>query len=163
MFAALYRTLHGLALACLRGELPGRTLGATALVHEAYLRFRKAQNLSIADRKHFLALTARVMRHILVDKARSRRAQPELLHAEDPCESLVRTDTEADEIIAVDRALMDLALQSPRQSEIVELLYFGGHSAEECAMLLGVSEKTVRRDWQVARVRLRIAINGTPS
>jgi len=162
LFEALYDTLHGLALKCLRREAPGRSLGATALVHEAYIRFRRAQNLTINNRDHFFALASRVMRRILVDRARARQSRPRL---EPPISgyetAIVPTDVEAEEIIAVDRALGDLSRQSPRQARLVELRYFGGYSLEECAALLQVSEKTAQRDWQVARVRLRISIDGT--
>jgi RNA polymerase sigma factor (TIGR02999 family) len=164
LFAALYDTLHRLAIHCLQGEGAGHSLGATGLVHEAYIRFRRTEALNITDRKHFLSLAARVMRHILVDKARARRARPQFAQAigDEPL-ALVRTDGEADQILAVDRALTQLSLQFPRQSQLVELRYFGGYSVEECAVMLGISEKTVQRDWQVARVRLKTAIDGIPS
>jgi RNA polymerase sigma factor (TIGR02999 family) len=162
LFAALYDALHTLALHCLKREAPGRTLGATALVHEAYLRFCRAESLNIVDRQHFFALASRVMRRILVDKARARQARPRLEPAAEGNDArIVREDIEAEEILALDRALSELSRQSQRQAQLVELKYFGGYSLEDCAALLGVSEKTAQRDWQIARVRLRSAIDGT--
>jgi len=164
LFDAMYHRLHALAVQCLRGEQPGQSLGATALVHEAYLRFTRAERLDIADRAHFLALAARVMRRILVDRARARQsakrgAKPVRVEMAD---SLVRTDADADQIIGVDRALESLATQSQRLATLVELRYFAGYSFEESALVLGVAERTVRRDWQVARTRLKLALDGTP-
>jgi RNA polymerase sigma-70 factor (ECF subfamily) len=162
LFAALYDNLHALAVRCMRTETPGRTMGATALVHEAYIRFRSAQNLIVADRQHLFALASQVMRRILVDKARARKARPHAAAGEcSGVPEIVQTEPEAEEIIAVDRALEDLSRHSQRQAKLVELRYFAGYSLEECATLLNVSEKTVQRDWRVARVRLRIAIDGT--
>jgi len=161
LFSALYDALHALASQCLRGEAQGRSLTATALVHEAYIRFCRSQNLIITNREHFFALASRVMRRILVDRARARQARPRLEAAALDDFAMVLTVPEAEEIIAVDRALAELSRQSNRQAQLVELRYFAGYSLEECAMLLRISEKTAQRDWQVARVRLRIAIDGT--
>jgi RNA polymerase sigma factor (TIGR02999 family) len=163
LFEALYRRLHGIALQCLRNEAPGQTLGATALVHEAYLRFHNAESLTITNRAHFLALAARVMRRILVDRARARRSakRDARMVQEDEAEMFLITVREADQILAVDRALEGLSLQSPRQARLVELRYFAGFSEDESATALGISSRQARRDWQVARTRLRIAIDGT--
>jgi RNA polymerase sigma-70 factor, ECF subfamily len=163
LFEALYAKLHALAVNCLRSELPGRSLSATALVHEAYLRFRTSKRIEIVDRAHFLALAARVMRRILVDRARGRLAEKRAGQQipTDPAELLIRSDHEADEIIAVDRALDLLAEEAPRQCRLVELRYFIGMSIEETAAVLGISTRTARRDWQVARTRLMGAIDGT--
>jgi RNA polymerase sigma factor (TIGR02999 family) len=162
LFAALYQKLHALAAYCLRTEPSAQSLGPTALVHEAYLRFRKSENLTIADRNHFMALAARVMRRILVDRARARQAERRSAHfdtVEHP-EALVRTDADADEIIAIDRALLQLAQQSARQAQLVELRYFAGYTLEESAAVMEISTRTAKRDWDVARTRLRIAIDG---
>jgi RNA polymerase sigma-70 factor (ECF subfamily) len=161
LFNALYDSLHDLARRCLRTEPQARTLGATALVHEAYIRFRNSHQLNISDRQHFLALAARVMRRILVDKARARKARPRLEQPVSEEWAIIQSDVDAEEIISVDSALDQLFQHSERQARIVELRYFGGYSFEECATLLSISSKTVQRDWQLARVRLRIAIHGT--
>jgi RNA polymerase sigma factor (TIGR02999 family) len=165
LFEAMYHRLHSIAVQCLKGEKPGRTVGATALVHEAYLRFKTSERLQISNRSHFLALAARVMHRILVDRARARQAEK---RGNDPVaaqitESLIRTDADADQILGVDRALEQLSQQSGRLAQLVELRYFAGYSLEESALVMGLSERTVRRDWQVARARLRLAIDGTPA
>ena len=162
LFEALYAKLHAIAARFLRSEAPGQTLGATALVHEAYLRFQRAERLDIAGSSHFLALAARVMRRILVDRARARRSEKRAGDriSLDAGDALLVSDAEADEILKVDLALETLAKQSPRQVQIVELRYFAGFNEEESAAALGISARTVRREWQVARTRLRLAIDG---
>ena len=101
LFKALYAKLHGIALAFIRNELPGRSLGSTELIHEAYLRFHRSERLEIADRSHFLKLAAKVMHQVLVDRARARRSEKrggDLVRVEET-EQLVRTDADADEIL----------------------------------------------------------------
>ncbi len=162
LFEALYAKLHGIALRCVQDQLPSPSLGATALIHEAYLRFHRSERIEVADRYHFLRLVAKVMRQILVDRARARRSEKrggDQVRVEDT-EQLVRTEADAVEILAVDRALGSLKRQSPRQAQVVELRYFAGYSLEETAMVLGVAERTVKRDWDAARTRLKIAIDG---
>ena len=163
VFEALYQRLHSIAIQCLRGEGPGQSMGATALVHEAYLRFMGSERLEIVNRAHFLALAARVMHRVIVDKARARRS---FKRGGDQVRTevtpmLVGTDEDADQILAVDRALEDLELQSQRQAQLVQLRYFAGYTIEESAAVLGISDRTARREWQVARTRLRLAIDGT--
>ncbi len=163
LFNALYKSLKGVAIQCLRTERPGNSLGATALVHEAYLRFRKSERLEINNRQHFLALSARVMRRILVDRARARSAGirdgvkvPEL-----EADLEIHSAHEACQIIAVDDALAQLTSISPRQGLLVELRFFAGYSTEEAAVILGCSSRTAKREWQVARTRLKGALDGT--
>ena len=165
LFEALYLRLHGIAAQCLRNEAPGHSMGPTMLVHEAYLRFERAERLEVADRGHFLALAARVMRRIVVDRARARRTEKrggDQLR-DDLDQASASTDSEAEEILAVDRALESLFRQSERQAHLVELRFFAGFNEDEAADALGISKRTVRREWQVARTRLRMAINGTPT
>jgi len=161
LFKALYHKLHVMALHYLRGERKGDSLGATALVHEAYLRFEQSEGLRILNRTHFLALAARVMRRILVDRARARSAAKRSAEAAS-CEDadLFGTDSQAEEVLAVNLAMESLARQSQRQAQLVELRYFGGFNEDEAAGILGISVRTVRREWQVARTRLKIAIDG---
>jgi RNA polymerase sigma factor (TIGR02999 family) len=163
LFQALYRHLHSIALNCLRGESACRTLGATALIHEAYLRFQRSEPQVINNRAHFLSLVARVMRHILVDRARarnSRKRDDSDAQAAEPPAWFIATK-EADEILVIDRALEALSAQSQRQARLVELRYFAGFNEVESAEALGISARQVRRDWDVARTRLRMAIDGT--
>jgi RNA polymerase sigma factor (TIGR02999 family) len=162
LFDALYRNLHDIAIGCLRSEQDAGSLGPTALVNEAYLRFANAGALSLADRNHFLALTARVMRRIIVDRARARKSRKRggrELKAQFHDE-LAGTAEDPDVILAVDVALRKLDEEFPRPAKIVELHFFGGLSMEETAAILGVSSRTARRDWQWARLRLKVAIDG---
>jgi RNA polymerase sigma factor (TIGR02999 family) len=165
LFEALYQRLHQIALQCLRSRDVGRTLGATALVHEAYLRFRQSERIDVHDSHHFLCLAARVMRRILVDRARARISEKRGGDRQ-PVEfndALAISETDAEQILLVDQALAQLAQQSPRQAELVELRYFAGFSEEESAEALAISARTARREWQVARTRLRLAIDGSAS
>ena len=149
LFDALYKALHDIALACLRGERPGGSLSATALVHEAYLRLRKSSRIEFVDRQHFLALVARVMRRILVDRARARTAGMRAANRvpEFFADLVVRSPQEAEQIIAIDSALEQLSSISPRQGHLVELRYFAGYTMEEAAGILGVSARTAKREW----------------
>ncbi|MGO4884281.1 MAG: ECF-type sigma factor [Bryobacteraceae bacterium] len=165
LFNALYQRLHTLALQCLRGERPDRAPGATSLVHEAYLRFRQTQNLEIANSAHLLALAAQVMRRILVDRARARHSAKRGgdVAPVEISDALMVQESEAEQILAVDFALEDLARYSPRKAQLVELRYFAGFSEEESAACLDISVRTVRREWQIAKTRLRMAIDGHPA
>jgi RNA polymerase sigma factor (TIGR02999 family) len=162
LFEALYNRLRGIAEQCLRGEPRKQSLSPTGLVHEAYLRFRHANQLEVVDRHHFLALAARVMRRILVDRARARHTdkrggdavQTELL------DGMLVSESDAEEILAVDQALEQLSQRSPRQAQLVELRFFGGFGEDEVAAALGTSVRTVRREWQLARIRLKEAMGG---
>ena len=161
LFEALYRRLHTTAIHCLRNEGRGQSLSATALVHEAYLRFQKSEKLEIADRGHFVALAAQVMRRVVVDRARARRSEKRgggLIRVEES-DALVASDAEAEEILGIDQALVDLSRHSPRQAQLVELRFFAGYSTAEAAAILDISERTARREWLIARTRLRMAID----
>ena len=163
LFEALYHKLHGMALNCVRNDPARRTLGASGLLHEAYLRFRRAERLEVTDSEHFVRIAGQVMRKILVDRARARKALKR--DGGNPAEAgdlevLVAQEAEADEIIAVDRALEQLASLSPRLARLVELRHFGGFSEEEAAAVLHLSVRQVRRDWREARTRLRGFIDG---
>ena len=162
LFEALYRRLHSKALQLLRSEPRGQSLGPTALVHEAYLRLERSEPLAITDREHFVKLVAHVMRRILVDRARARRSEKrggDQVRV-DEGDQLVHTDADADEILAVDMALGELKRQSPRQAQLVVLRYYGGFTLAESAAVLHVAERTAKRDWEAARTRLKIAIEG---
>ena len=162
LFEALYQKLHTKALQVLRSEPRGQSMGPTALVHEAYLRLERSERLEITDREHFVKLVAKVMRGILVDRARARLSAKrggDQVRVDEGVQ-LVRTDVDADEILAVDLALGELKRQSPRQAQLVVLRYYGGFTLAESAAVLHVAERTAKRDWDAARTRLKIAIEG---
>jgi RNA polymerase sigma factor (TIGR02999 family) len=162
LFERLYQRLHSIAAHLARSERAENSLGPTALIHEAYVRFCGSTQLKIVNRSHFLALAARVMRRILVDRARARKAAKRSA-GEESSEAVAwfRDDTDVDEVIAIDRALDVLQTRSPRQCRLVELRYFGGYTIEESAAALDISPRHARREWDVARTRLREAIDGT--
>jgi RNA polymerase sigma-70 factor, ECF subfamily len=137
-------------------ERPGHSLQATALVNEAYLRLVDANAVAWHDRAHFLAVAARVMRRILVDHARARRAQKrggDLARVPFD-EGLVVTDEPATDLVALDHAMEALARFDERKSRVIELRFFGGLGVEETATVLKVSPDTVMRDWRLAKVWL---------
>ena len=153
----LYRELHGLARRYMRREPAGLTLQTTALVNEAYIRLAGAGGVNWQDRTHFFAVSAQVMRRILVDSARARHAEkrgrPEALVSLD--ELPVLSPVRGPELIALDDALEALAKESPRKAQMIELRFFGGLSVEECAEALSVHPNTVIRDWSLARAWLK--------
>jgi RNA polymerase sigma factor (TIGR02999 family) len=152
----VYAELRRIAARYMQRERPDHTLQATAVVHEAYLKLVKQQNVSWHSKAHFLAVAASLMRRVLLDYARSRsREKRGGAHAELPLdETLVFSRERSDELIKLDQALSRLAEVDRRQSQVVELRYFGGLTVEETAVALGVSPKTVRREWSVARTWL---------
>jgi RNA polymerase sigma-70 factor (ECF subfamily) len=160
----LYDELRGVARHRLRGERPGHTLSATALVNEAYLRLARQHSLPHESRTAFLAAASNTMRRVLVDYARGRQRQkrgstPERISLED-AEPLL-THQEADEILALEEALGRLAVAQPRAAQVVEHRFFSGLSVEEIAELLQVSSKTIQRDWLAARAWLRKEVSRT--
>jgi RNA polymerase sigma factor (TIGR02999 family) len=154
--------LRELAARKLAQEEPGQTLQATALVHEAYLRLVDAdQSPHWNGRGHFFAAAAEAMRRILVDNARRKR-RPK--HGGDrrrlALDALdLPADDRAEELLALDEALDELAQREPVKAELVKLRYFGGLSLEEAAVCLGISSATAKRYWALARARLYAAIS----
>lgn len=153
----IYEELRGRAAGYLRRERPGHTLQPTALVNEAYLRLADAQDVPWQNRAHFFAIAATVMRRILVEHARkkvaSKRGGPDVRLTLD--ENLAVTDSaEGVDVIALDEALDRLAAIDAQQARVVELRFFSGLSVEETAEALGVSPRTVKRDWSVAKAWL---------
>jgi RNA polymerase sigma factor (TIGR02999 family) len=152
----IYDELRRIAHRYVQRERHGQTLQTTALVNEAYLRLAGRERSDWQSRAHFFAVTAQVMRHILIDQARRRRY---LKHGGElqqvPIEEAELMSAErAAELVALDEALDELKQFDPRKSDVVELRYFGGLSLEEAANALGVSVMTVRRDWRVAKAWL---------
>jgi RNA polymerase sigma factor (TIGR02999 family) len=148
--------LHRIARACMQGERAGRTLQATALVNEAYLRLVDVNQIDWQNRSHFLAMAARVMRRVLVDLARARQAEKRAGDAVRVTfdEALVPNEAPVD-VIALDDALRALAALDERKCQVVELRFFGGLSVEETSNALQISTKTVARDWDFARAWLQ--------
>jgi RNA polymerase sigma factor (TIGR02999 family) len=154
----LYDELRQIARQRLRLERGAHTLSATALVHEAFLRLARQHQLPAGSRTQFLAAASNTMRRVLVDYARTRnRVKRGGGVAPVPLEEAEAflTDDEADEILALEEALERLAQAEPRAAQVVEHRFFSGLSVEEIAQHLGVSSKTIQRDWILARAWLR--------
>lgn len=147
----------------MRRERAGHTLQTTALVHEAYLKLVKQENVHWESRSHFVAVAAQLMRRILVDHARGhlRDKRGGLSSALPLDEALAFSPEHPEEVVKLDEALTRLSHFDERQSRIVELRFFGGLSIEETAKLLGISPKTVKRDWAVAKVWLHIELKAS--
>ena len=151
----VYGELKRLASSYLRSERPDHTLQPTALVHEAYLRLQGQRSVVWSNRAHFFGIAARIMRRILVDHARRRRAAKRDAAA---LRVTLVDDSAADrapELIALDSALTSLERLDPQQARVVELRYFGGLTVEETAEAAGISTATVKREWRTARAWLR--------
>jgi len=162
----VYDEIRRIAHRYVQHEREGQTLQTTALVHEAYLRLAGSQRVDWQNRAHFFAVTAQVMRHILIDHARRRQYVKhggELQRVSFDAvtrEALMMSQPRAAELLALDEALTELARLDPRKSRVVELRYFGGLSLEETADVLEVSAMTVRRDWRAAKAWLYKAVTG---
>ncbi len=152
----VYGELRRLARRYMRRERPGQTIQTTALVHEAYLRLIEAKNIRWQDRAHFFAVSAKMMRRILVDLAREKANLKRGGGAWQVTfdEAQVAAPERSADLGALDEALGRLAELSPRQSQVVEMRYFGGLSEEEIAEVLQVSLRTVQQDWRLARLWL---------
>lgn len=161
LFEVLYDDLRLMARAKLRRSAPMTVLDTTALVHESYLRFLRTGDLRVEDRPHFLAYAARVMRSIVVDLIRSRltdRHGGNALHVTLNTDISDSASVREDEVIMVNDALDELATIDPRLVKVVEMRYFAGMSEDEIAESLGVSVRTVERDWEKARLFLYRAL-----
>ena len=156
LLPVVYRELHRQAQRYMRGQSPGHTLQATALVNEAYLRLAGTDPVDWKSRAHFFGVAAKAMRSILVDHARARRAskrgggaEPVTLAAAD------EAGAKQVEVLELDETLQRLADLDPRKANLVELRWFGGLSIEEAAEVLDVSPATAKREWRTARAWLR--------
>jgi RNA polymerase sigma factor (TIGR02999 family) len=159
---AVYAELRRLAASYMRRERPGHTLQATALVHEAYIRLAGA-GTPWTDERHFLAIAARSMRQILVERARARGAQKRWAGMDRVTltESLAAAANEDAMLPALDEALTRLEQLDPEQARIVELRYFAGMSVEEAARALDLSPATLKRRWALARAWLFRELSAT--
>ena len=160
-YGLLYADLRRLARSRLRQSGEMTLLDTTALVHESFLRLNGGRSLDFPDRHHFLAYAAKVMRAVVVDVVRARLAERRGGDAEHVTLKTTVVDggtAHEDEVLRVHEALDELAVLEPRLAQVVELRYFGGLSEAEVAASLGVTERTVQRDWQKARMFLSLAL-----
>jgi RNA polymerase sigma factor (TIGR02999 family) len=161
VFAAAYQQLRRLARARLRASRARELLDTSALVHETYLRFAASGELRVDDRVHFLRWSGRVMRSVIVDMVRRKQAERrggDAAHLTLTTGVAEAASSGEQEILRVHEALDELALAGPRLVDVVELRYFAGLTEPEIAEALGVTERTVRRDWTKARLLLRDAL-----
>jgi RNA polymerase sigma factor (TIGR02999 family) len=154
--------LRRLARAYMRRERRDHTLQTTALVNEAFLRLTDARHVRWEDRAHFLGISARLMRRVLVDHARSRgyRKRGGGAQRVTLSEGLLASPEPALDVVALDRALESLTAADPRKGRTIELRFFGGLSVEETAQVLDVSQDTVKRDWRLAKLWLLRELEG---
>ena len=161
----VYDELRRLAHSYMRRERPDHLLQTTALINEAYLRFNEVKGLEWKDRNQFVAISACLMRRILVEFARSRDTrkrgggQRQLTFNE---ELFSEGRSENYDLLALDQALTNLAEQDSRKAQVVELRFFGGLSVQETAESLEISQETVARDWRFAKAWLRNALSDSP-
>ena len=164
----VYTQLRAQARRYMRNERPDVTLQSTALVHEVYLRLVRTEDVDWQDRVHFFALSAQIMRRILVDAARARAAvkrgggtlRADHSSAIDLDQFPTADSNAAFSLCALDDALESLARIDPRRTKVIELRFFGGLSVEETAEVLQVSPQTVMRDWRLARAWLARELQG---
>jgi RNA polymerase sigma-70 factor, ECF subfamily len=154
--------LRKIARRCMRGERRDHSLQATALLNEAYLRLIDVRRVNWQNRTHFLAMSARIMRRVLVEAARARGYRR---RGADACrvtlaEGMLISEPPDVDVVALSEALDEFAQIDQRKSHVVELRYFGGLTVEETAEALGISPETVARDWRLARAWLRRKLGG---
>jgi len=166
LYPLVYDELHRLARRYMSRERKGHTLQTTALINEAYVRLVDQKNVHWANRSHFFAISAQIMRRILIDHARRHAYAKRGGGARQVSLDETATLTQGDfsEFLRLDEALKSLAQLDPRRSQVVELRYFGGLNNEEIAGVLNISENTVIRDWNMARAWLyRQLSEGAPN
>jgi RNA polymerase sigma-70 factor, ECF subfamily len=161
----VYDELHTIAHRQMLREKDGQTLQTTALVNEAYLRLVNVENVTWRDRAHFYAVSAQMMRRILVDAARARLREKrgggvQRLSLDELLDEQAPRDRE---LVAIDDALSELARMDERKSRVVELRFFGGLSVEETAAVLKISPQSVMRDWKLAKAWMALQLGGKAS
>lgn len=162
LFALVYADLHRLAARQLRAG-DGGGMRTTSLVHEAYLKLARPEALDVADRAHFFAVAARAMRQIAVDRVRAHCAAKRgggVAHASLGQEAGPADGRDLADLLALDAALTRLEALEARLARLVELRFFGGMSLEEAGAVLGLSERTLKRDWRRARAFLHGLLDG---
>jgi RNA polymerase sigma factor (TIGR02999 family) len=163
LYPLVYDELHRLARRYMSRERKGHTLQTTALINEAYVRLVDQRNVQWANRSHFFAISAQIMRRILIDHARrhayAKRGGGARQVSLDETATMVHDDLA--EFLRLDEALKSLAELDPRRSQVVELKYFGGLNNDEIAAVLKISKNTVIRDWNMARAWLHSQLTGS--
>ena len=161
LMEAVYPDLKRIAARYLRDERRGHTLQPTALVNEAWLQLLGQTERDWTNRSHFFAIASQLMRRIMVDYARKKKARKRGggLQRVELTDALAISDDGLEQILLIDAALKRLAAWDPRQCRVVELRFFGGLSEDEVAQVLGVASRTVKRDWTVARAWLHGELN----
>jgi RNA polymerase sigma factor (TIGR02999 family) len=157
LVSLIYDELRRIAGAQMRRERPGHTLQATAVVHEAYMRLAGEQEIEWQNRAHFFAIAARTMRRVLLDYARQRHAGRrggEDARKVDIDAELLIGDDRLEDVVALDEVLARLSQMDPEQGRIVELRFFGGLNVAETAEVMGISPRTVKREWRLAKAWL---------
>jgi RNA polymerase sigma-70 factor, ECF subfamily len=157
----VYGDMHARARQYMRRERADHTLQPTALVNEAYMRLMQDQVADFQSRAHFFATASIVMRRVLVDHARARGAgrRPDGKQKVELNDFMASASPRMDEMLMLDEALTRLSQMDARQGRLVEMMYFGGLTEEEAAAVLGVSTRTVKRDWRSARAWLQAELN----
>ncbi|MGC9944917.1 MAG: ECF-type sigma factor [Bryobacteraceae bacterium] len=155
-FESIYGALRAQARQYLRREQNAYSMSPTVLVHEAWISLARARRLHVNDSSHYVRLVSRVMKNLLIDRARRKRAAANggAMQRIEWNDAMAAPEDDSSLTLAVAAALEDLAVQSPGLAAIVELRYFGGFTETEVAQIIGVSTRTVRRQWRVARLRL---------
>ena len=159
----LYDELHAIASYRLRNERPNHTLGATALVNELYLKFIQQKQLTPGDRNEFMALASTAMRNILVDYARSKKRRKrggDFARVSLQDVDAFLTEEEAEEVLALDKAMDKLKAFDERAFLVVQYRFFGGRTLDETAELMEISKRTVQRSWTIAKAWLRNEVAG---
>ena len=156
----LYGELRALAVAAMSGERRNHTLQPTELVHEAWIRLARSRALQESERNRVLAMAATAMRRILIEHARMRQAAKRSAARSRSLESDPAADSREDYLLALDEALDRLSVQDESLGRIVELRFFAGLTVEETAQAMGISGRSVKRGWRLARAWLQSVING---
>ena len=164
LMTQVYGELRRLARKYMRAERANHTLQPTALVNEAYMRLMAEPGVSWQNRAHFFATAAQLMHHILVDHARARKAAKRggIQHQVTLNEALASAENNSVDVLALHEALEKLAKLDERQARVVELHFFGGMTFAEIAHVLDASDRTVKRDWEMARAWLKLHMSKNP-
>ena len=164
LMTQVYGELRRLARRYMRAERANHTLQPTALVNEAYMRLMADPSVTWQNRAHFFATAAQLMHHILVDHARARRAAKRggIQHQVTLTDGLASAEDHSVDVLALHEALEKLAALDARQARVVEMHFFGGMTFAESAHVLGTSERTVKRDWEMARAWLKLHMSKNP-